>query len=518
MIDHSMDKGKVLALVIISSTCTVAGFGWAGVYAFFGLYKAMYLPLIFAVSVGASLIAYKLFNFYKLLLYMQLFMILIIPTLLQWALGGFHNSGIVMLWSLMAPFASMMIQNKKSYLSWGALYFFLLIFSLVCDGNIKSMALENPSEGAIVFFYGMNVFTVSLLTLLAIYYYVKSFDDERTARAAYNDYLGRSVNTMLTSIELLAEGNLTTKITETNTDPNIQKLYSGYNKAIQILTNSFHDLEHNMNYVTTSVDEMIESVRALSSELNHQSAGVNQIESFVEKIKSDTAEDFNIIQSGAKESEANAELALKGGEIINKTIDKIKSISQIMENSRTIILELEKESNQIDDIISSINSVAKQTSLLSLNASIEAARAGEEGKGFSVVAQEIGKLAEMTTRSTHLISGKLKEINQKAKLAVGMVNKSNENMNQGLVFTSQVNQSINEIISNSKRVKEIISTLQEKSTKQSKSIQEVSLNIIDLLKGTKYFLSEVQEMNVSFESMTEKTNAMKKSVESFKLT
>ena len=135
-----------------------------------------------------------------------------------------------------------------------------------------------------------------------------------------------------------------------------------------------------------------------------------------------------------------------------------------------------------------------------------------------MVAQEIGKLAEMTTRSTHLISGKLKEINQKAKLAVGMVNKSNENTNQGLVFTSQVNQSINEIISNSKRVKEIISTLQEKSTKQSKSIQEVSLNIIDLLKGTKYFLSEVQEMNVSFESMTEKTNAMKKSVESFKLT
>lgn len=117
MIDHSLDKGKVLALVIISSTCTIAGFGWAGVYAFFGLYTAMYLPLFFAVSVGASLIAYKLFSFYKLLLYMQLFMILIIPTLLQWTLGGFHKSGIVMLWSLMAPFASMMIQNKKSYLS-----------------------------------------------------------------------------------------------------------------------------------------------------------------------------------------------------------------------------------------------------------------------------------------------------------------------------------------------------------------------------------------------------------------
>lgn len=517
MTDQSIDKGKILALLIISSTCTIAGIGWAGIYAIFGLYNAMYLPIIFSVSVGLSLLAYKLFNFYKLLLYMQLSMILIIPTSLQWALGGFHNSGIVMLWSLMAPFGSMMIQDKKSYISWGALYFLLLIISLIFDDYFRNLGFESPSESATVFFYGMNVVTVSLLILLAIYYYVRSFDKERKAREVYNDYLEKSVNTMLTSIELLAEGNLTSKINENTTDSNIQKLYSGYNRAVNVLTNSFQDLEHNMNYVTTSIDGIIDSVHELSSELNNQSEGVNQIESFVEKIKIETAEDFQIIQSGAKESEDNADIALKGGAIINKTIDKIQSISKIMENSRTVILELEKESNQIDEIINSINSVAKQTSLLSLNASIEAARAGEEGKGFSVVAQEIGKLAEMTTRSTRLISGKLKEINLKAKLAADLVNKSNENMNQGLEFTSQVNRSINEIISNSKRVKEIISSLQAKSTEQSKSIQEVSLNIISLLKGTKYFLGEIQAMNTNFESMNEKTNAMKLAVQKFKL-
>ncbi len=516
MQNDTLDKGKLLTLLIISSTCTGAGFCWGGIYAFFGLYNAMYLPFIFSIVVGIALICYKLFNAYSILLYTQLFMILIIPTLLQWVMGGFHNSGIVILWSLMSPFGSLMLQNKKGYFSWGVAYFLLLLISIFFDSYFKSLAIETPSEAAILFFYAMNICVVSLLTLLAIFYFVKSFDDERKARMAYNDYLANRVDKMLTSIELLAEGDLRSSINSTDDDLVIQKLYSGYNRAIDVLTKSFQDLENNISYVTASVDDVMHSMQNLSQEINRQNAGVNQIEDFIEKIKKETIEDFHLIQAGVKESEANADIAFSGGEIIYKTIDKIQSISVNMDNSRNIILELEKESNQIDDIIHSINSIAKQTSLLSLNASIEAARAGENGKGFSVVAHEIGKLAEMTTKSTKLISDKLKEINLKARSAVDMVNKSHENMNQGLSYTSQVSASNKNIISNSKRVREVISSLQEKSVSQSESIQEVSLNIIDLLKSTKYFLKEIQEINQNFESMTQKATAMKQSVKKFK--
>ena len=78
------------------------------------------------------------------------------------------------------------------------------------------------------------------------------------------------------------------------------------------------------------------------------------------------------------------------------------------------------------------------------------------------MAQEIGKLAEMTTKSTKLISDKLKEINLKARTAVDIVKQSHENMNQGLEFTNLVGTSNEEIVSNSKRVKEIIASLQQK--------------------------------------------------------
>ena len=96
----------------------------------------------------------------------------------------------------------------------------------------------------------------------------------------------------------------------------------------------------------------------------------------------------------------------------------------------------------------------------------------------------------MTTQSTRIISSKLKEINLKAKQAVDIVNKSSVNMEQGLSYSSQVSNSINEIISNSKRVKDVISRLEEKSTKQ--------------------------EINGNFKSMSQKTNKMKESVNYFK--
>lgn len=514
--NQSIDKGKLLTLLIISSTCTGAGLFWGGIYAFFGLYKAMLLPFTFSICVGIALLSYRFFKTYNLLLYTQLFMILIIPTTLQWTLGGFYNSGIVILWSLMSPFGSLMLQGRKGYLSWGVSYFLLLAISLIFDNYFKALAIENTSENAIVFFYAMNLCAVSLLTLFAIFYFVKSFDNERKARMKYQDYLANRVDKMLTSIESLAEGDLRGNIELQEEDIVIKKLYNGYNKAIDVLTSSFKDLENNIGHVTHSVDEVLGSMQKLSSEITQQNAGVNQIEDFISKIKKDTEEDFKLIQVGANESEANADIALKGGSVIKKTIDKIQNISVNMENSRNIIMELEKESNQIDEIIHSINSIAKQTSLLSLNASIEAARAGENGKGFSVVAQEIGKLADMTTKSTKLISDKLKEINVKARTAVDIVNKSHEHMNQGLEYTNLVGTSNEEIISNSKRVKEIISSLQQKSISQSVGIKDISLKIFNLLESTKYFLNEIQEMNQNFESMNTQAANMTNSVKKFK--
>ena len=106
------------------------------------------------------------------------------------------------------------------------------------------------------------------------FYFVKSFDDERKARMKYQDYLANRVDKMLTSIESLAEGDLTGNIELQEEDIVIQKLYNGYNKAIDVLTSSFKNLENNIGNVTHSVDEVLESMQKLSSEISQQNEGV----------------------------------------------------------------------------------------------------------------------------------------------------------------------------------------------------------------------------------------------------
>ncbi len=101
-----------------------------------------------------------------------------------------------------------------------------------------------------------------------------------------------------------------------------------------------------------------------------------------------------------------------------QTIEGMNRIAQVVQESAKTIQELAKSSDQIGEIIGVIDDIADQTNLLALNAAIEAARAGEQGRGFAVVADEVRKLAERTTKATKEITDMIKGIQNDTKGAV----------------------------------------------------------------------------------------------------
>ena len=121
----------------------------------------------------------------------------------------------------------------------------------------------------------------------------------------------------------------------------------------------------------------------------------------------------------AVEATVNADnQATAGYDIMNKTVDTIRSLSSIVDDTSVKLAILESDTMSIGDILNVNNGIAEQTNLLALNAAIEAARAGEQGRGFSVVADEVRNLAQRTQESTLQVQNLIEKLQGGSKAAV----------------------------------------------------------------------------------------------------
>nr|WP_275424214.1 PAS domain-containing methyl-accepting chemotaxis protein [Pseudoalteromonas luteoviolacea] len=137
--------------------------------------------------------------------------------------------------------------------------------------------------------------------------------------------------------------------------------------------------------------------------------------------------------------------AQTGSESVTGVIDLMQTLSDDMSIALTKIEALNKQSDQISNIVSTISAIAEQTNLLALNAAIEAARAGEQGRGFAVVADEVRQLAARTSSSTTEIADVVKANLTHSEEVSDSMRKSAEQVSSGVVLIGELNTTINEI-------------------------------------------------------------------------
>ena len=277
-------------------------------------------------------------------------------------------------------------------------------------------------------------------------------------------------------LSIMATGDFTTRISS---------LYKGEHKLIKESINSVSDsLCEALQGVTEAVDATASASNQISSSTEEMAAGAHEQSQQTLEIAGGVDEMTKTILDNTKNAALASETAKEagekaheGGKVVDETIEGMNRITEVVKLTAAHVQELGKESDQIGAIVQVIDDIAEQTNLLALNAAIEAARAGEQGRGFAVVADEVKKLSEKTSKATKEIETMIKQIQKDTASAVESMKQGTAEVEKGKILTFKAGESLKEIIIVSGKVVDVITQVAAASEEQSSAAEQISKNV-----------------------------------------
>jgi len=299
----------------------------------------------------------------------------------------------------------------------------------------------------------------------------------KEASRSNEEYLERSVETIMREITSFAEGNLVVQLQPERDDDEIAHLFEGFSSAAENIRTMVKRVSEAVETTASSTSEIAASVEEMSTGAAQQSEQAGNVAAAVIEMTSNIVESNRAMALAVQKAKTAGDTAKDGGQVVIQTIEGMNKIAEVVQKSSNTVHELGRSSEEIGEIIQVINDIADQTNLLALNAAIEAARAGEQGRGFAVVADEVRKLAERTAEATKQIGSMIKRIQRETTGAVQAMELGTKEVEHGKKLADKAGESLKEIITVSEDVQMIISQLAGASAEQETTSEDIARNI-----------------------------------------
>ena len=330
-----------------------------------------------------------------------------------------------------------------------------------------------------------------------------------------NDANQAAILRLMNELQTVAEGDLTQEATVT------EDITGAIADSVNYTVEELRSLVGNVQSTATRVAQTTSKVETTSTEL--LATSTEQLREIRETGQSvlDMAARINDVSAQAQESASVARQSLQAAEsgltAVQNAIGGMNSIrDQIQETSKRI-KRLGESSQEIGEITELIADITEQTNVLALNAAIQAASAGEAGRGFSVVAEEVQRLAERSGDATRQIAALVKAIQTDTQDAVAAMERSTQGVVEGARLSDNAGTALSEIDSVSRRLADLIEQISSAASKEADQANQVASNIQHIFAVTEQTGESTRSTANQVRDLARMADELRQSVARFKI-
>ncbi len=318
---------------------------------------------------------------------------------------------------------------------------------------------------------------------------VVKYATDITAQVHENQAMQRAVAQTREVVAAAKQGDLTRRVAMTDKQGSIAELCEGVNALVEAMAAIIGQIKFAADTIAVGATEIAQGNSDLSQRTEQQAASLEETAVSMKGLAETVQRTATNARQASQLAGGAADVAARGGSVVHEVVETMAVINA---SSRRIV-----------DIIGVIDGIAFQTNILALNAAVEAARAGEHGRGFAVVATEIRELSQRSASAA-------KEIKH-------LIDESVANVGAGTAQVESAGRTMDEIVTNVRRVSDLMTEISTASQQQSDDIQQMN-HAVDLIdQGTQQNAALVEEASAAARSMEEQSAQLLQTVASFRV-